>query len=91
MTKATDIRLKADAELQSQLQDLSKEAMNLRFQKAAGSLENTSRIRQVRREEARIQTILNERLQGKTVTAKAEKPKAAPKAKSAAKTTKVKK
>jgi large subunit ribosomal protein L29 len=43
-----------------QLNDLRKEALNLRFQKASGQLESTSRVRDVRRDIARIQTVLNE-------------------------------
>jgi large subunit ribosomal protein L29 len=47
--------------LATQLEALHKEAFNLRFQRASGQLENTARVRQVRREAARIKTILNER------------------------------
>jgi large subunit ribosomal protein L29 len=39
--------------------ELKKEAFNLRFQRASGQLENTARVRQVRRDIARIKTILN--------------------------------
>jgi len=58
---ATDLRAKTVDELSAQLEALSKEAFNLRFQRASGQLENTARVRQVRREAARIKTILNER------------------------------
>jgi len=58
---ATDLRAKTADELSAQLEALSKEAFNLRFQRASGQLENTARVRQVRREAARIKTILNER------------------------------
>ena len=59
--KAADARTKSDDELNDQLADLSKEAFNLRFQVASGQLENTARIRQVRRDFACVKTILGER------------------------------
>ncbi len=59
--KSSDVRAKSDDELKSQLADLRKEAFNLRFQQASGQLENTARVRQVRRDIARIMTILGER------------------------------
>ncbi|MDE0537409.1 MAG: 50S ribosomal protein L29 [Rhodospirillales bacterium] len=55
--KAQDIRSKSPDELDEQLEELTKEAFNLRFQKASGQLENTARVRQVRRDIARIKTI----------------------------------
>ncbi|WP_179955458.1 50S ribosomal protein L29 [Allostella humosa] len=61
--KAGDVRAKTADELATQLETLHKEAFNLRFQRASGQLENTARVRQVRREVARIKTILNERAQ----------------------------
>jgi len=59
--KAADVRAKTDDELGGELDQLGREAFNLRFQKASGQLENTARIRQVRRDIARIKTILAER------------------------------
>ena len=59
--KAEDVRAKSDDELKQQLGDLRKEAFNLRFQRASGQLENTARVREVRRDVARILTILGER------------------------------
>ena len=59
--KAEDIRQKTDDELAGQLIDLRKEAFNLRFQRASGQLENTGRVREVRRDIARFTTILNQR------------------------------
>ena len=59
--KASDVRAKTDDELKSELDQLAKERFNLRFQKASGQLENTTRVRQVRRDIARIKTILAER------------------------------
>ena len=57
--KAEELRGKTPDELKTQLIELKKEAFNLRFQRASGQLENTARVRQVRRNIARIQTILN--------------------------------
>ncbi|MTI10644.1 50S ribosomal protein L29 [Curvivirga aplysinae] len=59
--KATELRQKSDDELKSQLIDLRKEQFNLRFQVAGGQMENTARVRQVRRDIARIKTLLGER------------------------------
>src|SRR5918911_334166 len=59
--KASDLRTRSDDELGEQVENLGKEIFNLRFQRASGQLENTARVRQVRREIARIKTILGER------------------------------
>ncbi|MBP2302282.1 50S ribosomal protein L29 [Azospirillum picis] len=59
--KAVDIRAKSADELNDQLLQLKKEQFNLRFQKASGQLENTARVNTVRRDIARIKTILGER------------------------------
>ncbi|WAC26733.1 50S ribosomal protein L29 [Ancylobacter sp. SL191] len=56
MTKASDIRTKTADELSDELLKLKKEQFNLRFQKATGQLENTARVRQVRRDIARVKT-----------------------------------
>jgi large subunit ribosomal protein L29 len=61
MIKAEDIRAKTVDELSDQRNELNKEAFNLRFQAASGQLENTARVRQVRRNLAQIKTILNEK------------------------------
>ncbi len=61
MTKPADIRARTADELNDQLLALKKEQFNLRFQKASGQLENTARVRQVRKDIARIKTILGER------------------------------
>jgi len=61
MAEAEDLRLKTTDELKEQLIGLRKEAFNLRFQKASGQLENTAQMRRVRRDIARIKTILGER------------------------------
>ncbi|QJE96042.1 50S ribosomal protein L29 [Luteolibacter luteus] len=60
-TKIKDIREFAVKELESKLRDLKEEGFNLRLQQATGQLENSARIRVVRREAARIQTVLTER------------------------------
>jgi large subunit ribosomal protein L29 len=59
--KVGDVRAKTDDELVAELDQLAKEAFNLRFQKASGQLENTSRVRHVRRDIARIKTIIGQR------------------------------
>ena len=59
--KATDVRAKSDDELVDNLAALRKEAFNLRFQQASGQLAGTARVRQVRRDVARIMTILGQR------------------------------
>jgi large subunit ribosomal protein L29 len=59
--KAADVRAKTDDELKTELGQLAKEVFNLRFQKASGQMENTARMRQARRDFARIKTVLGER------------------------------
>ncbi|HVY88361.1 MAG TPA: 50S ribosomal protein L29 [Hyphomonadaceae bacterium] len=56
-----DFRRATPDQLRDQLTELRKEQFNLRFQKATGQLEKTSRVRQVRRDIARIETILSEK------------------------------
>lgn len=58
---ATELRAKTPDQLRDDLVALKKEAFNLRFQQATGQLENTSRMRSVRRDAARVKTILNEK------------------------------
>jgi large subunit ribosomal protein L29 len=58
---ASDVRAHSEDELDQELDTLGKEIFNLRFQRASGQLENTARVRQVRRNIARIKTILGER------------------------------
>jgi large subunit ribosomal protein L29 len=55
--KAGDVRAKTPDELSDELMKLKKEQFNLRFQRATGQLENTGRVREVRRDIARIKTI----------------------------------
>ena len=59
--KGEDVRAKTADELVDQLRDLKKEQFNLRFQQATGQLENTSRYRVIRRDIARIKTVLGQR------------------------------
>ena len=53
-----DLKTKSDAELQEELVSAKKELFNLRFQNATNQLDNTSRIKEVRRNIARIQTLI---------------------------------
>jgi large subunit ribosomal protein L29 len=59
--KARDTRLKSVDQLKSDVEALKKEQFNLRFQAASGQMENTSRVREVRRQIAQIKTILTEK------------------------------
>ena len=61
MTKIVDIRAKSGDELNGMLLDLRKEQFNLRFQRATGQLEALGRIKAVRRDIARVKTIMAER------------------------------
>ncbi|WP_343563275.1 50S ribosomal protein L29 [Kiloniella sp. b19] len=56
--KASDLRTKSVDELKAELATLRKEQFNLRFQAASGQLENTARARLVRRDIARVKTVL---------------------------------
>ena len=66
--KAEEIRGKTEDELNTTLADLKKEQFNLRFQRASGQLENTARVRQVRRDIARIKTIAAQKRQAAAKT-----------------------
>jgi len=59
--KAADLREKTPDQLREDLVSLKKEAFNLRFRAATGQLENTTRMRAVRRDAARVKTILNQK------------------------------
>ena len=59
--KASDVRAMTGDQLKDELVKLKKEQFNLRFQKATGQLENTARMRAVRRDVARIKTVLNKK------------------------------
>jgi large subunit ribosomal protein L29 len=89
--KAGQVRDMTSDQLGDELVKLKKEQFNLRFQAASGQLENTARVRQIRRDIARIQTISRQKVadggeakaapKTKTKTKAAAKPKAAAKAK----------
>ncbi len=67
--KAEELRTKSVDELKKQLLDLRKEQFNMRFQKAGGQMDNTAQMKTLRRDIAKIKTILTEK--NKTETAKA--------------------
>jgi large subunit ribosomal protein L29 len=81
--KTSDARAMTVDQLDDEVLKLKKEQFNLRFQRATGQLENTSRVRVIRRDIARIKTIARQKREGQTVETK-QKPAAAPKAKRAA-------
>ena len=57
---AQELREKTPDQLREQLAALKKESFNLRFQQATGQLENTARMRKVKRDTARVLTVLNQ-------------------------------
>ena len=59
--KSADVRVMTLDQLGDELLKLKKERFNLRFQRATGQLENTARVRQVRRDIARIETIARQK------------------------------
>jgi len=59
--KAADVHSKTTDELSDELAKLKKEQFNLRFQKATGQLEKTARVREVRRDIARVKTIARQK------------------------------
>jgi len=61
MMKVSDVRAKTADELKDELVGLKKEQFNLRFQRATQQLESTSRVREVRRDIARVKTVLSEK------------------------------
>ena len=61
MLKPDDLRQMTVDQLDEELMKLKKERFNLRFQRATGQLENTSRVREVRRDIARIRTIARQK------------------------------
>ncbi len=70
MTKPTDIRAKGADNLPGMLLDLRKEQFNLRFQRATGQTEGVGRVRQVRRDIARVKTIMSEQKRSAASSAK---------------------
>jgi large subunit ribosomal protein L29 len=73
--KAGELRSLSLDQLDDQLAKLKKEQFNLRFQKASGQLENTSRVRQVRRDIARVLTLAGQKRGGSTVASSTSKSK----------------
>ena len=59
--KTVDLRSKSADQLKDQLVQLKKEQFNLRFQQATGQLEKTARVKEVRRDIARVKTLLSEK------------------------------
>ena len=59
--KAAEVRMKTDKELETRLGELRKEQFNLRFQRATGQLANTAQVNHVRKEIAKIETVMGER------------------------------
>jgi large subunit ribosomal protein L29 len=59
--KAADLRSKSSDELQNELVELSREKFNMRMQRATGQLANSHKMKEVRRDIARVKTILNEK------------------------------
>jgi len=68
--KIGDVRAMSPDEVEDKILELKKEQFNLRFQRATGQLESTSRVRAVRRDIAKLLTIATERRAGKTIAAK---------------------
>jgi large subunit ribosomal protein L29 len=62
MTKFTDLKPKTDDQVSEQLVELKREQMNLRFQAATSQLEKPSRVREVRRDIARLKTLQAQRV-----------------------------
>jgi len=81
--KASDVRPMTVDQIDDEVLKLKKEQFNLRFQRATGQLENTARVREVRRDIARLKTIARQKRAGDA--APAAKPKRAPKAASKSK------
>jgi large subunit ribosomal protein L29 len=89
--KTADVRAMTVDQLDDQVLSLKKEQFNLRFQRATGQLENTARVRVLRRDIARIKTIARQKREGQPEPKRAVEPKpkttaAAPKPKRVAKT-----
>jgi large subunit ribosomal protein L29 len=73
--KAEDLRAMTIDQLNDEVLKLKKEQFNLRFQRATGQLENTSRVRQVRRDIARIKTVASQKRPAPAAGAASMKPK----------------
>ena len=73
MVKMEDLRTMTPDQLEDELLKLKKEQFNLRFQRATGQLENTSRVREVRRDNARLKTVARQKRAPKTASKAAVK------------------
>ena len=80
--KAADARAMTVDQLDDEVLKLKKEQFNLRFQRATGQLENTARVRVVRRDIARMKTVARQKRAGEAPAAAAPAPKRAPRARS---------
>ncbi len=76
--KSSDVRAMTVDQLDDEFLKLKKERFNLRFQRATGQLENTARVRQVRRDIARIKTIAAQKRSGQPAPALAPAPSEKP-------------
>jgi large subunit ribosomal protein L29 len=83
--KVADIRAMTLDQMDDEVLKLKKERFNLRFQRATGQLENTARVRQVRRDIARLKTVAAQKRAGEAQGAKTSETKTAAKSKRAAK------
>jgi len=63
--KITDIKAMSKDQMKDEILKLKKEQFNLRFQKATGQIENTARVRQIRRDIARLKTVESQQAQAK--------------------------
>ncbi len=77
--KPGDLRAMTVDQLDDEVLKLKKESFNLRFQRATGQLENTARVRQVRRDIARIKTIAAQKRPDQPTTANSRVPATKPK------------
>jgi large subunit ribosomal protein L29 len=81
--KSSDARAMTVDQIDDEVLKLKKEQFNLRFQRATGQLENTSRVREVRRDIARLKTVASQKRSGEAPAAGAKpKAKAKPRTKS---------
>ena len=71
--KVEDVRAMSDDQMEDAVLNLKKEQFNLRFQRATGQLENTSRVREVRRDIARLKTVARQKRAPKTASKAAVK------------------
>ena len=63
--KISDVRAMTNDQLKDEVLRLKKEQFNMRFQKATGQIDNTSRIRQIRRDIARLKTVESQKIKAK--------------------------